>query len=157
MRHVAGWNKADKVRNKTMRPHLNIFLINEMIAEIKIKWKYSVGIMVENRLPKKLMEYRPIGEKRFGYRLPVRSDLKIETGILYPWRQKKKKENEKKKKKNNNKKKKKNRKKKKKNRKKKKMKKKKKKRKKKKKKKKWKKKRRRRITSQFGQGPPIAD
>ena len=31
-----------------------------------MKWKDHVDIMTENRLPKKLMDYRPIGKRDLG-------------------------------------------------------------------------------------------
>ena len=75
--------------HKIIRSDLTIFSINDTIIENKIKWKDYIDRMVENRPPKKTMNFRLIrnrnlGRQRKGW-LDVRDQLlncKIKAG--YP-------------------------------------------------------------------------
>lgn len=66
MRYVRRCTKADKIKNETIRSDLNIFSVHDMVEENKTKWKDHVDRMAENRLPKKIMNYRPIGKRDLG-------------------------------------------------------------------------------------------
>ncbi|KAJ4447044.1 hypothetical protein ANN_09033 [Periplaneta americana] len=66
MRYVRRYTKADKIKNETIRSDLNIFSVHDMVEENKTKWKDHVDRMAENRLPKKIMNYRPIGKRDLG-------------------------------------------------------------------------------------------
>ena len=56
MRYVKGWPRADKIRNETIRWDLNILAINDKREDNKRKY---VDRMVENRLRKNTINYRP--------------------------------------------------------------------------------------------------
>ena len=51
-------NKADEIKKETIKPELNNLPINN-IHENKTKWKDHVHRMLENRLPKLKLNYRP--------------------------------------------------------------------------------------------------
>jgi hypothetical protein len=92
LRHGRGCAEDVKIRNETSRSDLNIYTIDDEIEEYKTKWKDHVDTMVENILPKKIMNYRPIG-KRLGSPRKRRPDVRLEQMTLpIPLRQKNMKE-----------------------------------------------------------------
>ena len=78
VRYIRGCTKTDKIRYEIIRSDLNNISIKDKIEVNKMKWKDRIDIMVQNKLPKKIMNYRPI--KRDIWVDLVIGGLMIETG-----------------------------------------------------------------------------
>ena len=66
MKYVRGCTKSDKLRNEAIRSDVNIFSLDDKIEENKTKWRDHVDIMVENRLPEKIINYWMIRKRDLG-------------------------------------------------------------------------------------------
>lgn len=66
LRAVKKCTRMDRLTNDSIRDDLKIYNINHKITEYQNKWKNHVERMGDDRLPKKLMNYRPRGRRDRG-------------------------------------------------------------------------------------------
>lgn len=64
------WRRAKgcihRIRNDSIRREFNIFSTNQRNTENKIKWKEHVDIMQDDRISKKVLDYKCRHTKSFG-------------------------------------------------------------------------------------------
>ena len=66
LRPVAGYTLLDKKRSSDIREQLGIFNINDKLTQYKTNWREHIQRMDDNRLPKKLLNYKPEGRRNIG-------------------------------------------------------------------------------------------
>jgi hypothetical protein len=65
-RSVAGYSLIDHTRNDDVREELQIIDINSRTKDYEIKWLQHLERMVQNRIPKLLLNYKPRGRRDQG-------------------------------------------------------------------------------------------
>ena len=58
LRSMAGYIFWDKKRRTDIREHLGIFDINDKLTQYKINWREHIQRMDDNRLSKKILNYK---------------------------------------------------------------------------------------------------
>lgn len=66
LRRVAGVTLRDQKRSEDIRNELNIFRLNDKIKTNKYNWFQHVTRMDENRFPKQMLNYKPLGHRNIG-------------------------------------------------------------------------------------------
>ena len=65
LRPMAGYTLWDKT-SSDIREQLGIFNISDKLTQYKINWREHIQRMDDNRLPKKLLNYKPEGRRNIG-------------------------------------------------------------------------------------------
>ncbi|KAJ4445668.1 hypothetical protein ANN_12352 [Periplaneta americana] len=65
-RSVAGFTLLDHKRSEDIRAELKIFNLNDKLLECKEDWKEHIERMPEDRFPKLLLNYTPVGRRSIG-------------------------------------------------------------------------------------------
>ena len=63
---MAGYTLWDKKRSSNIREQLGIFNINDKLTQYKINWREHIQRIDDNRLPKKILNYKPEGRRNIG-------------------------------------------------------------------------------------------
>ena len=63
LRPIAVYTLWDKKRNSDIREHLGIFNVNDKLTQYEIKWREHMQRMDDNRLPEKILNYKPEGRR----------------------------------------------------------------------------------------------
>ena len=66
LRPMAGYKLWDKKRTSDIREQLGIFNINDNLTQHKINWRERIQRMDDNRLPRKILNYKPEGRINIG-------------------------------------------------------------------------------------------
>lgn len=66
LRSVKGCTILDKIRNDKIREELMIFSLEEKIKNYRYQWAEHVNRMTPERIPRRMMDYRPRGRRHPG-------------------------------------------------------------------------------------------
>lgn len=66
LRRAAGYTKMDRKRNIEIRQELEVEDVNEMIREYRRKWREHVERMEDDRIPKRIWNYKAKGRRTAG-------------------------------------------------------------------------------------------
>ena len=66
LRPIARYTLLDKQRSSDIIEQLGIFNINNKLMQFKINWEEHIQRMDDNRLPKKILNYKPVGRRNIG-------------------------------------------------------------------------------------------
>ena len=66
LRSVAGYTIADRKRSEDIRTELNIFRLMDKITQYREEWLQHINRMDNNRIPKRILHYKPSGRRNVG-------------------------------------------------------------------------------------------
>ncbi|PSN53508.1 hypothetical protein C0J52_16750, partial [Blattella germanica] len=66
LRSVPGYTILDHQRNEHVHHQLNMPNLNESIKKNKQNWYEHIKIMGKNRIPRKMIDYKPRGHRNVG-------------------------------------------------------------------------------------------
>ena len=77
---MAGHTLWDIKRSNDIREQLGIFNINDKLMQYKIHWREHIQRMDDNRLPQKILNYKPEGRRNLERPLTRWEDVFREEG-----------------------------------------------------------------------------